>query len=253
MSGSLLQQTFVSLLPNLEQEPTYKQLDVAGSMYNPPAAVNTQFQIFTCPTDNTFAPGTTGTLAITYYNQVPPPVTTTGTVNWGLTSYGANYLAFAGSQNAGGTNTVMNFSNAFNDGSSSTILYAEKSAQCFINGDPTKPSQNVWGWTVLTFGPAGLNEGVNHAPFFAYGSRASGTWTPWPGANANQQNGMIGAGAAPQNKERVTNCGRPSSPHTGGINVVFADNSVRTIATEVDAGTWWALLTPDDSDKPGDY
>jgi prepilin-type processing-associated H-X9-DG protein len=35
-----------------------------------------------------------------------------------------------------------------------------------------------------------------------------------------------------------------SSPHTGGMNVLLADGSVRFLAQGLSASTWWAACTP---------
>ena len=46
---------------------------------------------------------------------------------------------------------------------------------------------------------------------------------------------------------------RPQTPHPGGIQTLFADGSVKSIATTVNPNTWWAIVTPLAGDIPGDY
>jgi prepilin-type N-terminal cleavage/methylation domain-containing protein len=46
----------------------------------------------------------------------------------------------------------------------------------------------------------------------------------------------------------------PSSPHTGGINVVLGDASVRFVAQDINPNTWFIALVPNDGDPmPSDW
>jgi len=158
---------FVSLLPYLEQEPTYKKLTdltqnptglLANSTFKGQA-----FQIFASPAD------------LTYGNGV---VTISGT-SFGTLSYGANFQVFGAppgnaAQAAAIPNTqagwapiftgAPNFNSSFGDGPSNTILFAEKSSQCKINfpGGPPVPNDaaNVWAYSYESMQETG------NAPFF---------------------------------------------------------------------------------------
>jgi prepilin-type processing-associated H-X9-DG protein len=60
-------------------------------------------------------------------------------------------------------------------------------------------------------------------------------------------NGSSGKGTC------IMNCNNDSEPysfHTGGMNVLLADGSVRFITTSVSAATWAALITARAGDVP---
>jgi prepilin-type N-terminal cleavage/methylation domain-containing protein/prepilin-type processing-associated H-X9-DG protein len=241
---------FMRMLPYLDQEPLYKGIlaHPSGPLAGYLTAIGFELPIYKCPSDTTIAPGST-TITIGG-NQV----------KLAHASYGANFLAFTGE--TGAMNTIVNISAGFPDGASNTILFADKQGQCVVNL-PSPPPQannnpNLWGWTNAVFGAStGLNQGVNQAPIFAYGLATGNPALPYQGIAGNPagtQNGVLyGPGAKFVDKVKVTNCGHASSPHTGGINVCLGDGSVRSIAPEVDANIWAALLTPNGSEVVGDY
>ena len=43
----------------------------------------------------------------------------------------------------------------------------------------------------------------------------------------------------------------PSSSHTGGMNVLLVDGSVRFLTSLIDANVWWAACTPNGRDDLG--
>ena len=258
IAGDIQATIFIRLLPYLEQEPLYKfglpnenTLPIAAN-----GARATVLPIYSCPSDITF---TGGKFNVTIGG------TNLGT--WAATSYGANFLAFSGE--TGNLSSEQNISGAFADGASQTIMFADKQAQCSVNSaTAANNSQNLWAWSanypILT-PPSPLfatTDGINHAPFFAFGYRnpdpatvAAGIiYAPVPTPAGTQQGAfqLTVAPSAPTNynaykfrdKEKVTNCGLPSSPHTGGINICLADGSARSVAPEVTGEIWAALCTP---------
>jgi prepilin-type N-terminal cleavage/methylation domain-containing protein/prepilin-type processing-associated H-X9-DG protein len=256
-TGDVQATIFIRMLPYLEQEPLYKYQFGSGNPNLLAQARNTVLPIYQCPSDITFTSGSF-------------PVTIGGTSlgNWAATSYGANFLAFSGE--TGDMTSIQNVSGAFGDGASQTILFADKQAQCSVNASvAANNSQNLWAWSAYVQPSATnpppvffLTDGINHAPFFAYGVRntdpatvAGGIiYVPAPTPAGTQQGGFqLTVAPAPQtnyqaykfiDKEKVTNCGLPSSPHTGGINICLADGSCRSVAPEVSGAVWVALLTP---------
>src|SRR5262249_57320340 len=116
-----------------------------------------------------------------------------------------------------------------------TILLAEKYRRCRDNGSLYDHGNWNVPWMAL----------------FAYGSRNGAV-----GYTSNSSpNGVVGAASRPMVAVTQANC-NPSyavSPHTGGINVVMADGSVKMISGSIDGLTWWALTTPNAGDIPTNY
>jgi prepilin-type N-terminal cleavage/methylation domain-containing protein/prepilin-type processing-associated H-X9-DG protein len=251
--GDVQATIFIRMLPYLEQEPLYKY-----ALPNDPATARaTVLPIYTCPSDITFAGG-----------KFPVTVGGTPIGIWAATSYGANFLAFSGE--TGQMGSIQNVSGAFADGASQTVLFADKQAQCSINsGTQANNSQNLWAWSANVWPSATIpppifaqTDGINHAPFFAFGYRnpdpmtvaAGFIYLPVPTPAGTQQGAFqITNAPAPAtnytpykfvDKEKVANCGLASSPHTGGINICLADGSARSVAPEVSGEIWAALCTP---------
>jgi hypothetical protein len=95
---------------------------------------------------------------------------------------------------------------AFADGTSNTILFAEKYARCGSGG-------SLWGHTVRDL----------WQPTF-------GAWTRDPF----------------QTRPAPPECdpSRAATPFPGGLNVALADASVRAVSTGISPATWWAACTP---------
>jgi len=238
-NGSVAQ-VFMGIFPYLEQEPVYMWIQNGG--------VNTSnkgrdavIPILLCPSDPTNSPNV--------FQNIPSAGN-----NASSTSYGANYLAFAGQISASAANptatswtpftNVLTFPGAFPDGTTATVLFADKLAQCSVNGAAAAPNrQNLWSWNSQIYWAAG--DSINRAPFFAYGYQNPNTGAWNGGVRPGGQTGVVGYANMFQYKPQPTaNCGAASSFHTGGINVVFGDGHVATVAPDVGAGVWFSLVTP---------
>jgi prepilin-type processing-associated H-X9-DG protein len=107
----------------------------------------------------------------------------------------------------------------FTDGTSNTILFAEKYAGCGQNPD-TNYYGNMWAW--------GYDQNIS--PVYACGVIGPQLWqqqpAPWNSANCSPL--------------------LASSGHTGGMNVSLADGSVRTLGTGMSATTFWVATVPND-------
>jgi len=218
---------FVSLLPYLEQDAVYKSfgtpinLQTAGTNLGHSAVIKT----FLCPSDPTIGNG---------FQQG----------NWASGSYAANFQVFGNpglgnSWPAAGAGTMSIPGIA--DGSSNTVLFAEKMGQCAINGSGSNNRHNLWAHGAWN---------NSYSPIFAVGpANASANWSDI----GNGQSGYVGTSAMFQVAPKPANCGLASGSHTGAIVVGLGDGSVRTLSAGTSAATWWALLTPNGGDQPTDF
>jgi prepilin-type N-terminal cleavage/methylation domain-containing protein len=139
--------------------------------------------------------------------------------NWAPGDYAANYRVFG----TGGPATWQGLAiipASFPDGTSNTILFAEKYARCNDQGTAwarvdTDPWQPTFG--LFVFGPASKFQ-VRPTPF------DSSACDP-----------------------RLA-----STPHSSGMQVCLADGSVRSISPGISPETWWAACTPRGDEVLGD-
>jgi hypothetical protein len=136
------------------------------------------------------------------------------------------------------------------DGTSNTILHAEKYARCSktVMAPPFQDGGNAW----------------------AYGGGAAFPWQPPPMTPARlgfapgfaiRAVAALGAPDAIGERSKfqfqptpfLDNCDptRAATAHAGGILVGLADGSVRTLAPGISGATWWAAVTPADGDVLG--
>jgi prepilin-type N-terminal cleavage/methylation domain-containing protein/prepilin-type processing-associated H-X9-DG protein len=187
---------FFQILPYLEHQNEYNSTlqptDPTGQNGNNPTyspywgVLSANIKTYTCPSDPTV-----GVVATSQWSNAGPG------------SYGANAQAMPFQWN--GRNR---FPSSFQDGTSNTILFADKEAACNI----------PWYESQVAFAVA--------------------DWTP-PGAGWYFVMAPKPTGSCPSGLQNV-----PISWHTGGINVALADGSVRSVSTGVSLTTWIAALTP---------
>jgi prepilin-type N-terminal cleavage/methylation domain-containing protein len=145
------------------------------------------------------------------------------------------------------------------DGTSNTIAFAEKLSYCPGRTPSTVSAPNVRNSTNSAGGTWWMR-GI-----FRSGT-VSGTTPPSSGDSypADRVSGVFGGGIGADNtkwyvgvdsKPNMFGIPRPnttagpcdrglaSSPHTGVIIVGLADGSIRSVASSVDAATWWAACT----------
>ncbi|MFO0876026.1 MAG: DUF1559 domain-containing protein [Gemmataceae bacterium] len=221
--------TFYHLLPYIEQDNMYKlSYDPTNPDGNGAAAGNRPWigaiyqravKTYICPSDYS-APGN-GVAQHSY----------PWSDSWGVTTYAANAQVFArvnpnGTMNGGGgPNSSPWYGDTrltdITDGTSNTVLHAERLAQC---GDPNADSY------------------VNRFDFWW-----AGGWQPTFANSASGQ--AIGTASvfqpSPQPFNTAAGCTptRPSSPHSGAMIVGLADASVRTVSSGVSPITWWSACT----------
>jgi prepilin-type N-terminal cleavage/methylation domain-containing protein len=156
--------------------------------------------------------------------------------NPSLTTYAANAQVF-GVVGANGKVTTTEGSARmpanFQDGTSNTIMIAERYGTCghYMNnpGYPAGSGGNVWNWWGY------LGSGDSSTAAFALFSTGPGS--------------IFQVQPLPYQ----TNCDptRASTPHTGGMQVALCDASVRNLSQGLSPTTWWAACTPSNGDQLG--
>jgi prepilin-type N-terminal cleavage/methylation domain-containing protein len=198
---------FFYLLPYIEQGNLYNLTSTVG--YNEyglagnyggdisqPIADQT-IKTYLCPSDP---------------NNNPAQMWTNG---WAATDYVANWQVWAPNWD---TTQTPRIPASFQDGTSNTIIFAEKSIRCSDGYSP------LWGHG---------NWDYNWLPAFQTGY-------------------AYGPGAMFQIAPR-TNCNHwlASTWHTAGMNVALGDGSVRNLSAGLSANTWWYACTPSNGDVLG--
>ena len=230
---------FFHLLPFLEQGNLY---DLArGNVVLPTGSATIYYpgnnnvyrqsvKVFLCPSDPSVEPG---------------GVTTIQGYSFGVSCYAPNALVNANNDltttpyktDPQGKNGI----GFITDGTSNTILHAEKYARC-SNSDMAPPFRDggtAWAYTtafLFPWQPPPMTlPGKAFQPGFAIVALAS---RGAPDA--------IGPRSKFQLQPTPGNCDptRAATAHPGGIVVGLADGSVRTLSPSMNPDTWWAAVTP---------
>jgi prepilin-type N-terminal cleavage/methylation domain-containing protein len=221
---------FYHLMPYLEQNNTVleviREISAQGSQFNDPWYTGLVYQYpiksYSCPSDPSQNNG-----QITSVPYAPS----------GSTSYAANAQVFGQTQpGCGGTSTVTGLQGAsripasFSDGTSNTILFTEKFAQCgTLYGSTWSDDGNV----------------SSYWPTFGH-PEATANWY----LNADGYSPLVGLvfpGYFQINPTQATcNYQGPSTGHTSVILAGLADGSVRNVAQGTSSNTWWLALVPND-------
>jgi len=160
---------------------------------------------------------------------------------WQFGNYAANFQVFgmpSAGDNAGNMNGTPDLASSFRDGTSDTILFAEKARHGADNYD------SLWahgGWC------------VPYMAVFAYGS-ADGTrgYTTADTEGGPPVPGTVGPASKFQVQPPIgtADMSRASTAHTAVMNALMADGSVHVLSGSIDAATWWCLCTPAQGDIP---
>ena len=230
---------FPLILPYVEQTSVYNQLPhpaIENQTWVPwssPEALNANgptrvsLAVFLCPSDNSGA---------LFDSQ-----------SWGVFSLG-NYHVFFGGANLGAATTIagnqraafgINFGAklvAISDGTSNTMFMGE-----YLRSSGATNDQRGLHW--------GDQPGYGHI-YAAYSPNTSTPDTVYVGWCNNQpaQNLPCISGDSGPN-----NFASARSRHSGGLNVLLGDGSVRFVANTVSITTWQALVTMAGNEPVGDF
>jgi prepilin-type N-terminal cleavage/methylation domain-containing protein len=152
--------------------------------------------------------------------------------NWARSSYGVNGRVFRHVYPRWGLGYTR-YPAAITDGTSNTIFFTEKLARC--------------------------NSSTLGLEWISTGAHRENYWPDWGSIlyPIDMSGTPTGAASAPQinpptsNGVGICNGARASSPHVGGIQTALGDGSVRFVSQRVSGLTWWAALTPNQGDQPG--
>jgi prepilin-type N-terminal cleavage/methylation domain-containing protein len=225
------------LLPFIEQDNVYKQFPTLVTVLP-----NGQFQVYGAPT-----PAAYSKFIKTYQCPSDPscPVNQADpATGWGSGTYACNFLVFG---SVTPTNTATDFWGSaripatFQDGTSLTILFAEKYAQC--KGIGSSAGGNLtWDYNIQTYWPfVFFYPNANFPNSIGYPGNPLGA--PQNGASMFQV----------QPTPYVSNCdpSRASTPHPGGMMVAMGDASIRSLPGSMSNQTFWYAATPAGSEVLG--
>jgi prepilin-type N-terminal cleavage/methylation domain-containing protein/prepilin-type processing-associated H-X9-DG protein len=270
-AGAYLAPLYFHLLPYIEQDNVWKMaawMDWGATVGQ--ANPNTSRIInkgFVWPTWDSVNVGNNTWLRQTLIKvyQCPSDPSLNNGLDWqpGDASYAGNFQVFGGSANANTKPTAANFltvwdgqariSASFQDGTSNTILFAEKYSRCNGTGNPG----GTWWMRGVFHGFRSFNGTNNPGSDDSYpGDRLSAVFAGgWGSDNTRwiQGTGSLFQVQPPRFLSSPGPCDKrlASSPHTAGMNVCLADGSVRFLAQGISATTWWRACTPNGGEVLG--
>jgi prepilin-type N-terminal cleavage/methylation domain-containing protein len=217
---------FDFLLPYVDQAPLYNASnDNVNTVVDGRTVYAHSIPAYLCPSDVS-SPNNMGS-------------TTNGGANgWAVSNYAANYNFFGDPKK---TTLVERLEGSaemrdFVDGSSNTIVFAERYGTCGSSGTANSASTyaNLWSdsnnvWRAVFC----INEYSQNPATAGYTT----CLTP-----QIQPNWLTGCESR-----------RAQSPHAGGIHVCLGDGSVRQVGGNIDAGLWANLCDPRDGNVIGEF
>ena len=166
------------------------------------------------------------------------PSVGTGAADTYRTSYVANAMLFG---NAGYTRPA-----AVTDGLSNTLTYAERFAsRCGRTTGETQWSSNYPSLIRAVFADGGPGSAL----------RPTRSAQDYPVTTGHPPATRGSRGRTFKYASSWADCDLQlaNTSHAAGMSVAFADGSVRTLASAVGEGVYWALVTPAAGDLPGDF
>jgi prepilin-type N-terminal cleavage/methylation domain-containing protein len=198
---------------------------------SPDALATTQVATYRCPSDPSAGDGTITNPSV---GIVQPFAVSTYAFNFKVYAIGGNGAGILYMENtdySDGFNGRAVIPASFQDGTSNTIIFAEKYARCLTSSSapifgPGTERGCLWAW---------WHTGFVYYPRFA--------WQTW-----------WNTGAGPNSRFQVkptpftgstSKCdgARASTPHDV-MNVAMGDGSVKTLSAATSGNVWWAMVTP---------
>jgi prepilin-type N-terminal cleavage/methylation domain-containing protein len=271
------------LLPYIEQDNLYKQAN--GNAFNVRTAA---VRVFTCPTDSTVSNGLFVGMAVNYpFNGTAPNRISVNGTAYGAATYALNAQVLTAQMESGhpmrGTTTLVRI----NDGTSNTVLVAERMAFCagpefpsptatrrLASGSVTwsiwaRGGRNTTNSNWLDGAPAAPLPPANHSagpdgytwwdnPLFDQPYRTTSNLNAGPGPRSdpnfrqNWDGGVVNPGGI-QGNPRPHECDyrRLQAMHSGVMLAGLADGSVRSVSASISALTWQRVCTPNGGEVLG--
>jgi prepilin-type N-terminal cleavage/methylation domain-containing protein/prepilin-type processing-associated H-X9-DG protein len=173
-------------------------------------------------------------------------------LDWGDgdSSYAGNFQVFGSTSDPNNWSGYPHLVASFPDGTSNTILFAEKYARC-EGGNPT-PGGTWWLRGIYRDQASGGTTDDDSYPgdrlsaVFGGGNGDDGTvWATGPGSKFLVQPFPFLDNPGPCDHAYA------SSPHAAGMNVCLADGSVRFLDASISGTTWWLAVVPNDGQPLG--
>jgi prepilin-type N-terminal cleavage/methylation domain-containing protein/prepilin-type processing-associated H-X9-DG protein len=255
--GAYYAPLFFHLLPYVEQGNVWKSatwLDYKGAVggspnANPATTINIGFIWPTWDSVNTSSNTWLRATQILTYRCPSDPSLGNG-LDWtpGDSSYAGNFQVFGGAAN---TNSSTKWDGqasipaTFSDGTSNTILFAEKYSRCDGTGAPG----GTWWMRGIYHGQQLFNGGNPAAQDSYPGDRLSAVFAGGKGRDGTVWATGTGSKFLVQPANFLSTAGQcnrrfASSPHSAGMNVALGDGSVRFLSAGISGTTWWAACTP---------
>lgn len=241
------------VLPYIEQDNVAKTMNTRLPITDVPSgnAAGLQFKIplYLCPSDkDNPSPGLGGATNYHTNNGNLPIFVIARGLNGDVTPNGVFYTGSKGIKFAsitdGASNTALASERLLGDGNMGKVSPVEDTFQGANGGPPGRPADadEAQAWCLAT----DITNPANQFPIFM--------GAPWAHGQHSYQhiirpNGRS-CGWLPSLRASMT----PSSRHTGGVNVLLGDGSVRFVRDAIDLAAWRALGSRNGNEViPGDF